>query len=120
MFQGKVLVERDAQQTDAHQLSRAVLLSDKAEIDAKPELEIYADDVRCSHGATAGELDEAALFYLESRGIPAPVARHMLVEGFLGETIDEVAIGSARDLIRERVAAWLKAAVDTEDRADRR
>ena len=108
VFQGKVLVERDAQQTDAHQLSRAVLLSDTAEVAAKPELEIYADDVRCSHGATAGELDRAALFYLESRGIPAPVAQRMLVEGFLGETIDEVAIVSARDLIKERIAAWLK------------
>ena len=112
VFQGKVLVERDAQQTDAHQLSRAVLLSDAAEVDAKPELEIYADDVRCSHGATAGELDQSALFYLESRGIPAPTARHMLVEGFLGETIDDIAIEPARDLIRQRIAAWLKETVD--------
>ncbi len=116
VFQGKVLVERDAQQTDAHQLSRAVLLSSGAEVDAKPELEIYADDVRCSHGATAGELDEAALFYLESRGIPPTTARHMLVEGFLGETVDEISIEPAKDLIRAEIRSWLEANVDKKSR----
>ena len=115
VFQGKVLVERDAQQTDAHQLSRAVLLSAGAEIDAKPELEIYADDVRCSHGATAGELDESALFYLESRGIPAPVARHLLVEGFLGEVVGEVAIEPARAPIRDAIVSWLQTNIDNKE-----
>ena len=75
VFQGKILVRPDAQHIGGHQLTKTLLLSDGAEIDAKPELEIYADDVQCSHGATAGELDDTALFYLRSRGIPEDQAR---------------------------------------------
>ena len=91
VFQGKIVVHPDAQKSDGHQLSKALLLSDTAEIDAKPELEIYADDVKCSHGATAGDIDHEALFYLRARGIPLEAARHMLVEAFLSETINSLA-----------------------------
>jgi Fe-S cluster assembly protein SufD len=91
VFQGKVLVRHGAQKTDARQLTRALVLSDRAEINHKPELEIYADDVVCAHGATAGDLDEAALFYLESRGIPRADARLMLVRAFLADALDSIA-----------------------------
>ncbi|GIL37833.1 Fe-S cluster assembly protein SufD [Roseiterribacter gracilis] len=90
VFQGKVLVEEGAQKTDGYQLSRALLLSRDAEVDVKPELEIYADDVKCSHGATTGRLDEDALFYLRARGIPAQEARALLVEAFVAEAIERV------------------------------
>lgn len=88
VFQGSVLVERGAQKTDAHQLSKALLLSDTAEMDAKPELEIYADDVKCGHGATIGDIDEMALFYLRARGIGEAEARQMLIDAFLAEVVD--------------------------------
>ena len=77
------MVHKDAQGTDGHQSSNVLLLSDKAEMDAKPELEIYADDVKCSHGATTGQLDETALFYLRSRGIPEALARNLLIQSSL-------------------------------------
>lgn len=86
VYQGKVYVAQDAQKTDARQSCKSILLSNTAEIDAKPELEIYADDVQCSHGATVGNIDAEALFYAQSRGIPEPVARHMLMRSFV--TID--------------------------------
>jgi Fe-S cluster assembly protein SufD len=89
VYQGRIQVHPGALQSDGHQLSRALLLSDKAEADAKPELEIYADDVKCSHGCTFGDLDEDALFYLRSRGIPAAKARALLVEAFLVEIFEE-------------------------------
>ncbi len=88
VFQGLIKVERDAQQIEGNQSHRALLLSGGAEVDAKPELEIYADDVKCSHGATVGELDREALFYLRSRGIPARDARRLLIGSFLAETIE--------------------------------
>ncbi len=111
VFQGKVLVVQDAQKTDGHQLSRALLLSRDAEIDARPELEIYADDVKCSHGATAGELDETAMFYLLSRGIPAAVARRMLIEAFLSEALEEVAGETVAEHYAGRIRDWLAANV---------
>ncbi|MEX2407979.1 MAG: Fe-S cluster assembly protein SufD, partial [Rhodovibrionaceae bacterium] len=80
VFQGKILVSPDAQRSDGRMMNKTLLLSDKAEIDTKPELEIYADDVLCAHGATAGELDDVALFYLRSRGIPENKARRLLIE----------------------------------------
>lgn len=98
VFQGHIVVAQDAQRTDGHQLNRALLLSDRAEIDSKPMLEIYADDVKCSHGATAGDLDETQLFYLQSRGIPKAEARRLLVEAFLAETIDAIPHEGARAL----------------------
>src|SRR5262249_26196513 len=88
VFQGTVLVERAAQKTSAHQLSRALMLSDRAAMDAKPELEIFADDVKCGHGATIGDIDETALFYLRSRGIDEATARKLLVTAFLDEVLD--------------------------------
>ena len=97
VFQGSVLVERGAQKTDAHQLSKALLLSDSAEMDAKPELEIYADDVKCGHGATVGDIDETALFYLRARGIDQATARQMLIDAFLAEVVDDIAVEAVRD-----------------------
>ncbi|EHH68592.1 ABC transporter permease protein [Gluconobacter morbifer G707] len=99
VFQGKILVDRIAQKTDGYQMNQALLLSEKAQINSKPELEIYADDVRCSHGATVGALDEEQLFYLRSRGIPDSQARDLLVQAFLVDALDLVADADMRDLL---------------------
>ena len=107
VFQGKVLVKRQAQRTDGHQLNRVLLLAPGARIDAKPELEIYADDVKCSHGATAGELDADALFYLRARGIPEGMARRMLAEAFASEAVEEITDESLRQSVMALVRAWL-------------
>ncbi len=90
VFQGKTLVRPQAQKTDGHQLHKALLLSPGAEVDAKPELEIYADDVKCGHGATAAQLDEDMVFYFLARGIPEASARRLLIEAFLGEVVGEI------------------------------
>ncbi len=110
VFQGKVTVHKDAQKTDAHQLNNALLLSDKAEIDAKPELEIYADDVKCAHGATAGDLDENELFYLQARGIDAAEARRLLVSAFVKAALDEIDRDAERARFETLVDAWLERA----------
>ena len=89
-FQGRIIVREQAQKTDAHQLSRNLIIGERAVIDTKPELEIYADDVKCSHGASVGDLDEAALFYLRARGISPDEARRMLIDGFLREAVETV------------------------------
>lgn len=107
VFQGRIVVEPGAQGTDGHQLSRAILLSDGAEIDTKPMLEIYADDVKCSHGATAGALDADWLHYLRTRGIGEVEARRLLVEGFLGEILDGLELPMLSEHYRMRVAAWM-------------
>lgn len=107
VFQGRIVVAKDAQKTDGHQSCRTLLLSDRAEIDTKPELEIYADDVKCSHGATVGELEQDALFYLKARGIPEAVARRMLVEAFLGDVIDTIADAPVREAFARVVGGWL-------------
>jgi Fe-S cluster assembly protein SufD len=107
VYQGCVKVAQAAQKTDAKQLSRAMLLSHRAEIVTKPELEIFADDVKCSHGATAGELDANALFFLRARGIPEAEARAMLVEAFLGEALDAIDNEGLRALASERTHKWL-------------
>ena len=107
VFQGKIVVRQDAQKTDGHQLNRTLLLSPKAEIDTKPELEIYADDVKCSHGATAGEPEADQLFYLRSRGLDLRTARKLIVEGFMGELLEEIGHEPARAVLSERVAAWI-------------
>ena len=107
VFQGKILVRPDAQKIDGHQLNRTLLLSDRAEIDSKPELEIHADDVKCSHGATTGEIEEEALFYLRARGIPKEEARGMLVEAFLREVIDGIAMAGLREPLADRVVRWM-------------
>ncbi|MDF7674948.1 Fe-S cluster assembly protein SufD [Acetobacteraceae bacterium ESL0709] len=88
VFQGKILVDQKAQKTDGYQMNQALLLSDSAQMNSKPELEIYADDVRCSHGATVGALDEEQLFYLRSRGIAEAQARAMLIRAFLNESLE--------------------------------
>ncbi len=105
VFQGKIVVERGADGTDARMGHHALILGERAEVDAKPELEIYADDVQCAHGNTVGNLDESALFYMQSRGIPADEARALLTQAFLMEVVDRI----AHDGAREVVAAWLEA-----------
>jgi len=107
VFQGKITVRPNAQKADGQQMNRALLLSDKAEINSKPELEISADDVKCSHGATAGELDDLSLFYLRSRGIPEDEARRLLVEAFLNEVIDAVALAGMRLTLEHNIARWM-------------
>ena len=112
VFQGRIEVARGAQGTDGYQMNRALLLSPDAEIDTKPELEIFADDVKCSHGATVGELDAEQLFYLRSRGIPDSEARSMLVRAFLAEALDPVTNDTARDLLEDAVARWWEGQVE--------
>ena len=107
VFQGRIVVEKDAQKADGHQLNKTILLSDRAEIDTKPELEIFADDVKCSHGAAAGELDEDALFYLRARGIGQADARRMLVEAFVGETLENISNLAVRAAFERRIGEWM-------------
>ncbi|HYB10730.1 MAG TPA: Fe-S cluster assembly protein SufD [Alphaproteobacteria bacterium] len=107
VFQGRILVRPDAQKTDGQQTSRTLLLSPAAEIDTKPQLEIYADDVKCGHGAAVGEIEEEALFYLRSRGIPELDARQMLVEAFLDDVVDKVGCEPVREAFRDVVAGWI-------------
>jgi Fe-S cluster assembly protein SufD len=106
VFQGKIEVARIAQKTDGYQMNQALLLSPDAEIDSKPQLEIYADDVKCSHGATVGELDADQLFYLRTRGVPEPEARTMLVRAFLSEALDPIAHEAGRAAMEAAIAAW--------------
>ena len=106
VFQGRIEVARAAQKTDGYQMSQALLLSEAAEMDVKPELEIFADDVKCSHGATLGALDPDQLFYLRARGIPAPAARAMLVRAFLDDQLDAVPHDAARAAMEAAVALW--------------
>jgi Fe-S cluster assembly protein SufD len=106
VFQGRIEVARHAQKTDGYQMSQSLLLSPDAEIDTKPELEIFADDVKCSHGATVGELDAEQLFYLRSRGIPDSEARSILVRAFLAEALDAVSHDAARGVLESAVEGW--------------
>lgn len=106
VFQGKILVRQVAQKTDGYQMNQALLLSPEAEIDSKPQLEIYADDVKCSHGATVGELDPEQLFFLRSRGIPEAQAKAILVEAFLTEAVESVADEAIREALGRAVAGW--------------
>ena len=107
VFQGKILVKPGAQKTDGYQISQSLLLDDDSQFLAKPELEIYADDVKCSHGSTTGALDETALFYLRSRGVPVEEARALLVLSFLADAIDEIEDAALKDEIVARLEAWL-------------
>ncbi len=107
VFQGRVNVQRDAQRIVGNQLHNALLLSRKAEVDCKPELLIYADDVKCSHGATCGELSEEEIFYLRSRGIDAATARSLLLEAFLGAAIDLIGNPPVKAAFAARAAEWL-------------
>jgi Fe-S cluster assembly protein SufD len=110
VFQGKFLVGRGAQQTDARQHHQALLLDEKAEVFAKPELEIYADDVACAHGNTAGALDEAALFYMRQRGLPLEAARALLVEAFLIDAIPDWLDHGTRAVALGMIRDWLEGA----------
>ncbi|WP_069301646.1 SufB/SufD family protein [Neptunicoccus sediminis] len=107
VFQGKILVKPDAQKTDGYQISQGLLLDEDSTFQAKPELEIYADDVACSHGSTVGAIDETALFYLTSRGIPHKEAQDMLTLAFLGEAIDEVEDETLADDLRALLEGWM-------------
>ncbi|MBS0296200.1 MAG: Fe-S cluster assembly protein SufD [Proteobacteria bacterium] len=108
VFQGRIVVAHGADKTDARMGHHALILSDRAEVDAKPELEIYADDVACAHGNTIGALDENALFYARARGIPEPEARAMLTEAFLGEVLDRI----EDERVREFARGWLGARLE--------
>ncbi len=109
VFQGKITVRPDAQGIEGHQLNKTLLLSDEAEIDSKPELQILADDVKCSHGATAGELDETGLFYLRSRGIPEDEARQLLMTAFISETLAKIDSDAVRGVMERLVGEWMAA-----------
>lgn len=107
-YQGRILVARDAQKTDARQSHKALFLSRGPQVDCKPELEIYADDVQCAHGAATGEIDPDQLFYLTSRGIDPDTARGLLVEGFLADAVAQIQDSEIRDLFTADIGAWLK------------
>ena len=107
VFLGSISVRPEAQKTDARQLNKNLLLSPRATVDTKPELEILADDVKCSHGATVGDLDESALFYLRARGIPEAEARRMLIEAFAADAIDTVENPALRGHLARHLARWL-------------
>ncbi len=111
VFQGKVHVHQEAQKTDGYQLANTLLLSPTAEMDTKPELEIYADDVKCSHGATTGQLDEEPLFYLRQRGLNEAQARLLLIQAFVDEVVDKVVDEEIRNEILEVTNAWLSKAL---------
>ena len=103
VYQGKIFVKNIAQKTDAYQLSKALILNDAAEFDAKPELEIYADDVKCSHGSTSGSIDLNSIHYLKSRGIPEREAYQMLINGFLCEILEKLSEGKIKNFLKEKL-----------------
>jgi Fe-S cluster assembly protein SufD len=106
-FQGLIAVEQQAQKTDAKMMTRSLLLSDEAQFASKPELEIFADDVRCGHGATAGNIDPAMLFYLMARGLPRPDAERLLIEAFLDDAIDAIGDEAIAEALKGVVSGWL-------------
>jgi Fe-S cluster assembly protein SufD len=108
IFQGKIVVRPHAQKTDAKMATHALLLSEGAEADNKPELEIFADDVQCGHGATSGRLDDELLFYLRARGIPEKQAQALLVQAFVGEAVEGIEHAGLRDALMDHVVAWLE------------
>ncbi|MFD1912187.1 SufB/SufD family protein [Halodurantibacterium flavum] len=107
VFQGKILVRQVAQKTDGYQISQSLLLDEDSQFLAKPELEIYADDVKCSHGSTSGAIDEEGLFYLRSRGLPESEARVLLVLAFLAEALQEIEDEGIAEMVRARLEDWL-------------
>jgi Fe-S cluster assembly protein SufD len=107
VFNGKIIVRQDAQKTDAKQTNRALLLTDGATINTKPQLEIFADDVKCTHGAAIGQLDEDAVFYLRARGLTFQEARDMLIHAFAGEILDRVKVDRLRAALEEELYAQL-------------
>ncbi|CAM5405923.1 FeS cluster assembly protein sufD OS=Afipia felis OX=1035 GN=sufD PE=3 SV=1 [Afipia felis] len=109
VFQGRIIVRQVAQKTDGKMMTRALLLSDEAEADSKPELEIFADDVACGHGATAGAIDEELLFYLRARGLPEKEAQSLLIAAFVGEAIESIVDDGLRDITIATAERWLAA-----------
>ena len=112
VFQGKIIVSPGAQKTDGKQMAGALLLSETAEFDSKPELEIFADDVVCGHGSTSGQIDEDLLFYLEARGIPEAQARALLIQAFVGEALEKVEDEALREALGHASADWLGVKVE--------
>jgi Fe-S cluster assembly protein SufD len=110
VFNGKVFVRPHAQQSDAQQMNKNLLLSDDAQIETKPQLEIFADDVKCSHGATIGQLDDDSIFYLRARGIDAATARQMLIVAFANELVERVAVAPLRDQLTREIESRLQGA----------
>jgi Fe-S cluster assembly protein SufD len=108
VFQGRINVHQIAQKTDGKMMSRALLLSDEAEIDNKPELEIFADDVQCGHGATIGALDDSLLFYLRARGLPEKAAQALLIQAFVGEAMESIVNDDLRDVAISAAERWLE------------
>jgi Fe-S cluster assembly protein SufD len=117
VFNGRIMVDQDAQKTDANQANRNLLLSDGAVVNSNPQLEIFADDVRCTHGSTIGRLDEDAIFYLRARGIGADEARRLLVEAFAGEILDRIPIEELRDRLFVAVGERLSRMAESGDRS---
>jgi Fe-S cluster assembly protein SufD len=107
VFHGRIIVHKDAQKTDAKQTNRNLLLSDDAQIDTKPQLEIYADDVKCTHGATIGQVEEEALFYLRSRGIDQSAARALLLFAFAGQCLERMSCAPVREYLQHQIQQWL-------------
>ena len=114
VFQGKIIVRQDAQRTDGQMMSQALLLDEGGEFDNKPELEIFADDVVCAHGATCGQIDEDMLFFLRSRGIGEKEAEQLLVQAFLAEAIEEIGDENIENVLEERTRIWLGMAPEIE------
>jgi Fe-S cluster assembly protein SufD len=113
VFHGRIIVHKDAQKTDAKQTNRNLLLSDNAQIDTKPQLEIYADDVKCTHGATIGQIEQEALFYLRSRGVDEASARGLLLYAFASECLDRMSCTPVREYLQKQVQQWLPERIPT-------
>jgi Fe-S cluster assembly protein SufD len=118
VFHGRIIVHKDAQKTDAKQTNRNLLLSDDAQIDTKPQLEIYADDVKCTHGATIGQVEENALFYMRSRGIEESAARRLLLLAFANECLDRMKSAPVREYLHDLVQGWLPGVSSGNSRTD--
>ena len=103
VYQGKIFVNSKAQKTDGYQLSKAILLNETSEFNAKPELEIYADDVKCSHGSASGSLNENSIFYLMSRGLNYREAKELLINGFLLDVVEKITDSEVRNLIKNMI-----------------
>ena len=103
VYQGKIYVDSKAQKTDGYQLSKAILLNEQVEFNAKPELEIYADDVKCSHGSASGSLDENSIFYLMSRGLDKKTAKELLINGFLLDVVEKITDDEIKKLLKNMI-----------------
>ena len=103
VFQGKIFVNKKAQKTDGYQLSKVLLVDKNTEFDAKPELEIYADDVKCSHGSTSGNIDENSIFYLMSRGLSRVQAKQLIIEGFLLEVVEQITDSEIKKFVEKQI-----------------